>query len=153
MVNQIIPITAGEIRSGRYSGRYNNSFNRLTGISLEGFSEDKCAITVTPQETALNVQGCVHGGYIATVADTVASGAAYSDQIGALKDGEYGLTASLSIEFNKPLFAGKTYFCEGKIDGREGNNIRTNAIVTDDQGVQVAAATALVKARRTNYVR
>lgn len=149
LVNQITPITAGAIRSRGYS----NLFDKHIGINTDNFTSDRerCAVTVVPQETALNVHGSVHGGWTAALLDTVASGSAYSHQAGGLRDDEYGLTASLNVEFNAPVFAGRKYACEGRIIGREGNNIKTRAAVTDDKGLEVATATALVKARRADY--
>lgn len=143
--NQITPITAGTIRRER---RCSNSFDNHIGINTEGLisNQGACAVTVVPQETASNIQGSVHGGWIAALLDTVASGAAYSFQPGGLEDSEYGLTASLNVRFNRPVFTGETYTCEGKVIGREGNNIQTEAAITNGKGVQVATATAVVKA-------
>lgn len=150
LVNQITPITAGEIRRQGYK----TSFDRHIGIATESIMADKerAVVKGTPQETALNPHGCIHGGWTATLLDTVAGGVAYSHIAGGLNDNEYGLTKTLNIEFNAPVFAGQTYTCEGKIARREGNNIHTKATITDDQGTQVASATALIKARRPDYM-
>lgn len=146
LVKSIVPITAGETRKKIHI----NPFDKHIGINVETLSSTD-AITATPQETALNAHGIVHGGWTAAFLDIVASGVPYSYQEGALKDNEYGLTASLNIEFKRPVFVGTAYTGEGTIVKREGNNIQTKATITDDQGIQVATATALVKARRPDY--
>ena len=149
-IKQITPITAGQIRRGGYSSPYDQHL----GISptRDFFSDnERSTITVIPPDVALNPHACVHGGYVASVLDTGTGYAAYSNQPGSLDDKEYALTSSLNVEFNAPVFSGQTYTCEGKIIGREGNNIRTKATLTDDKGIQVASATALIKARRTDY--
>lgn len=147
LVSPITPITAGQIRQGGYK----NSFDRYIGIDAEGFTLNG-AITVIPPETAKNVHGTVHGGYTASVLDTVASGIVCSpNQTSGLEGEEYPLTASLDVRYLRPLFVGREYRCEGKIVSREGNNIRTEAAITDDQGMKVATAKALVKARRIDY--
>ncbi len=149
-VNSFKPVTAGTIRAGGY----NNLYDKQIGIDSSNLLRDdeKCAIAVTPQETTLNPHSCVHGGWTASLLDTVASGVAFSNQEGALSDKEYGLTSQLTLKYNAPLFAGHRYTCEGKIVKREGNNIHTKAVVTDDKGRPVATATALVKARKTDWV-
>ena len=149
LVNQITPITAGDIRRHGYK----TSFDRHLGIATESIMADKqrAVVKATPQETALNPHGCVHGGWTATLLDTVAGGVAYTNQTGGLEDSEYGLTKTLNIKFNAPVFAGQSYTCEGRIDRREGNNIHTTATITDDSDTQVASATALIKARRPDY--
>ena len=150
LVNSIVPITAGKIRNGEYK----NPFDGHLGVNIgRDFisSNERSVVTTTPPDTARNVHGSVHGGYTASLLDTVASGTVYSAQPNGLKDDEYALTASLNIEFKKPVVIGRKYTCEGTVVGREGNNIQTKAALTDDQGVQVATATALVKARRADY--
>lgn len=147
-VIQIVPLAAGVVRSERRT----NPFDKYIGINTEGLTSSKetCAITVVPNKTSLNIQGSVHGGWIAALLDAVASGAAYSKQPGALTDNEYGLTASLNIKFNLPLFPERQYTCEGKVISREGNNIQTEAKITDESGRQVAIAQALVKALKAD---
>lgn len=148
-VTQIRPVTAGEIRRNGYI----NSFDKHVGISTDGFISNKknCTVTAAPQEIALNPHGCVHGGWTATLLDTVAGGVAYSNQAGALDDNEYGLTSALSVEFKAPVFVGEAYTCTGRIIQRDGNNIHTGATLADSKGVQVATASALIKARRVDY--
>ncbi len=148
-VNSLKPITAGAIRTGGYI----NLYDKQIGIDTSNLlgNDGKCAVTVTPQEATLNPHRCVHGGWTASLLDTVASGVVFSNQEGALDDKEYGLTSQLTLKYNAPLFSGQMYTCEGKIVKREGNNIHTKAVVTDDEGRPVATATALVKARRTDY--
>ncbi len=149
IVNGFKPVTAGAIRSGGYI----NSYDKQIGIDTKDLIADdgKCAVTVIPREITLNPHSCVHGGWTASLLDTVASGAAFSNQAGSLNDEEYGLTSELKLRYNAPLFAGQKYTCEGTVIKREGNNIYTEAIVSDNEGHPVATATALVKARKLDY--
>lgn len=146
LVNQIVPVSAGDIRRNGYK----SSFDKHIGINTDDFTKNGGAVTVTPPEAALNPHGIVHGGWTSVLLDTVASGAAYTYQTGKLEDNEFGLTTSLNIEFKKPVFAGATYLCQGNILRREGNMIHTKAEVTDSNGIQVAAATATLKAKKSD---
>ena len=98
LATQITPITAGQIRRHGYK----TSFDTHLGIATESIMADKekAVVKATPQASALNPHGCVHGGWTATLLDTVAGGVAYSHLTGGLEDGEYGLTKTLNIEFN-----------------------------------------------------
>ncbi len=152
MMSQIVsPITAKQFRTGRF----NSPFNIHIGINnIEGFNSPKgrCAITATPPETATNIyKGVGHGGWTATFLDTVASCAAYTDQSGGLEDNEFALTKSIDIKFKKPVLIGQPYTGSGKIIRRTGNDIETEATVIDSKGVEVASATAVIKARRPDY--
>ena len=147
MASKIVPVTAGQIRGNR---KYNNKFDEHLGIKIadDFISSSKMSIaTATPPDTAKNIHGVVHGGWTAALLDTVAGGTVHSHQPGSLENNEYALTSSLTINYNLPVYAGNTYRCEGKITGRNGNNIETQATVIDDQGRSVATAVALVKAR------
>lgn len=149
-ISQITPITAGTVRRTKSCA---NPFDKHLGINTENLISEQgtCAVTVVPQEITSNIQSSVHGGWIAALLDTVASGAAYSYQAGGLEDNEYGLTASLNIRFIRPVLIGETYTCEGAVVGREGNSIQTKAVINNKEGTPVATAIAVVKARQADY--
>ena len=151
MMSQVVPVTAGEIRRGGFSSPFNKHVG-IEGFTSTNTNKGAIAINVITPETASNIhRPIVHGGWTATLLDTVASSVPYFHKVNGLEDSEYGLTKSLNIEFNKPVFVGQTYSCQGNIIERKGNNIKTEAALTDAQGVKVATATALVKARRADY--
>ena len=147
-------ITAGEFRGGK---KIISPFNEHVGISIKDITptnDGAFALTVTPPATAANTHGdVVHGGWTATCFDTLLSGPPYLQKTGGLEDGEYGLTRSMRVEFESPLFVGETYTGVGKIIGRNGNNIQTIASLTNSKGKKVATAEALFKARRADWNR
>jgi uncharacterized protein (TIGR00369 family) len=75
-------------------------FARLLGIEL--FDVDKGTVTMTlpPQEIHYNPMGCVHGGILATLLDSVMSAAVHA----ALPSGKSYLTLNLNINFLKPVY-------------------------------------------------
>lgn len=148
-VSRFTPVVAANVRGGKYA----NPFDRHIGINIERISSNThgCKTSAVPRDTALNIHGTVHGGWLSANLDAVSVGATYlNPQIG-LKDDEYGVTSSLNIEFKKPAFSGEEYICEAKVLNRQGNDITTEAEIKSDTGEVVALAKSVIKARSINY--
>ena len=75
-------------------------FARLLGIELFDASEGKVTMTLPPQELHYNPMGCVHGGILTTLLDSVMSAAVHS----ALPPGKAYLTLSINVNFLKPVY-------------------------------------------------
>ncbi len=75
-------------------------FARLLGIELFDVGEGTVSMTLPPQEIHYNPMGCVHGGILTTLLDSVMSAAVHS----ALPSGKGYLTLSININFLKPVY-------------------------------------------------
>jgi len=75
-------------------------FARLLGIELFDVSEDTVTMTLPPKEILYNPMGCVHGGILTTLLDSVMSAAVHA----ALSSGRTYLTLNLTVNFLKPVY-------------------------------------------------
>jgi uncharacterized protein (TIGR00369 family) len=75
-------------------------FARLLGIELFDVGEGKVTMTLPPREMHYNPMGCVHGGILTTLLDSVMSAAVHA----ALPTGKGYLTLTLNINFLKPVY-------------------------------------------------
>jgi uncharacterized protein (TIGR00369 family) len=75
-------------------------FGRLLGIDLFDVGEGKFTMTLQPQECHYNPMGCVHGGILATLLDSVMSASVHT----ALPAGRGYLTLEIKVNFLKPVF-------------------------------------------------
>jgi uncharacterized protein (TIGR00369 family) len=75
-------------------------FARLLGIELFDAAEGHITMTLTPQEVHYNPMGCVHGGILTTLLDSVMSAAVHT----ALPAGRGYLTLNLNVNFLKPVY-------------------------------------------------
>jgi len=75
-------------------------FARLLGIELFDVGEGSVTMTLPPQEIHYNPMGCVHGGILTTLLDSVMSAAVHS----ALPPGKGYLTLGININFLKPVY-------------------------------------------------
>lgn len=75
-------------------------FGRLLGIDLFDAGEGRFVMTLQPQEVHYNPMGCVHGGILATLLDSVMSAAVHT----SLPAGRGYLTLEIKVNFLKPVF-------------------------------------------------
>jgi uncharacterized protein (TIGR00369 family) len=75
-------------------------FAELLGIDLFDAGEGRFVMTLTPQEVHYNPMGCVHGGILATLLDSVMSAAVHT----SLPAGRGYLTTEITIDFLRPVF-------------------------------------------------
>lgn len=110
-----------------------SSHNGITVTSVkDGVGEGELAIT--PQ--SLNPMGIVHGGCLASLADTVAGVAAAAGQ------GRSGVTVNYCFNFLRPAKGtGKKIYCRAD-PHKMGRTLSVYAVsLTDDSGKEVAAGT------------
>lgn len=75
-------------------------FAKLLGIEVFDAGEGTVTMTLPPQEMHYNPMGCVHGGILSTLLDTVMSAAIHS----VLPAGRGYLTLSLNVNFLRPVY-------------------------------------------------
>ncbi|MFZ4875865.1 PaaI family thioesterase [Janthinobacterium sp. Mn2066] len=94
--------------------------------------------TATANETHTNAMGGVHGGFAATILDSV-TGCATHTVLGA---GETYATTDLSIKMCRPLPFNKAVFSEGKVINAGRNLVISEGYIRDEAGKVFAHATA-----------
>ena len=76
-------------------------FSRLLGLDVFDAEPGRFVMTFQPQEFHYNPMGCVHGGILATVLDSVMSAAIHT----SLPAGRGYLTLEIKVNFLRPIFA------------------------------------------------
>jgi uncharacterized protein (TIGR00369 family) len=76
-------------------------FSRLLGLDVFDAEPGRFVMTFQPQEFHYNPMGCVHGGILATVLDSVMSASIHT----ALPQGRGYLTLEIKVNFVRPVFA------------------------------------------------
>lgn len=108
-------------------------FGKLLGIDLFDAGEGRFVMTLQPQEVHYNPMGCVHGGILATLLDSVMSAAVHT----ALPAGKCYATRELAVTFLRPVFD-KTgeILAEGQVVSLSGDEASAEGrIVAGDQRV------------------
>ena len=80
-------------------------------MKLTQVEHGRVVYEVTPQAEHLNIQGGVHGGFCATVLDSITGGAAHT----LMTKGQRFSTVDLSIKMIRPMQVGKTYYGIGSL--------------------------------------
>ena len=108
-------------------------FGKLLGIDLFDAGEGRFVMTLQPQEVHYNPMGCVHGGILATLLDSVMSAAVHT----ALPAGRAYLTREITVTFLRPVFeATGEIMAEGQVISIEGSTaISEGRIIAQDQRV------------------
>jgi uncharacterized protein (TIGR00369 family) len=75
-------------------------FGRLLGMDLFDCGDGRFAMSVQPQECHYNPMGCVHGGILSTLLDSVMTAAVQT----ALPAGKGCMTLQINVNFLKPVF-------------------------------------------------
>ena len=94
--------------------------------------------TATANENHTNPMGGVHGGFAATVLDTVTGCATHT----VLPAGESYGTTDLNIKMCRPLPFNVTVFAEGKVINAGRNLVISEGTIRDEAGKVYAHATA-----------
>jgi len=98
------------------------------------------AMTMLPQECHYNPMGCVHGGILSTLLDSVMSAAVHT----ALPAGSGYLTVSISVTFLKPVFEHTgEIMAEGKLVSLRRNIATSEGKILDAKGELCATGTAI----------
>ncbi|MGE8558758.1 MAG: PaaI family thioesterase [Acinetobacter sp.] len=93
---------------------------------------------VTPGEEHINLQGGVHGGFCATILDSVTGAAAHT----LMEKGIRFATTDLNIKMIRPMQCGKTYRGVGKIINQGRTLVMTEGRIIDENDKIYAHGTA-----------
>ena len=123
-----------EIRERFATSPFHTAF---VGARLGRVAPDEVDVSLDVQPRHLNLSGTLHGGMIATLADT-AAGLAYRT---GLDEGASALTSSLSVTFLRPGGLG-TVTAKGRVVKRGSRFGYAEADVVDADGTLLARAAA-----------
>lgn len=93
---------------------------------------------VTPGEEHINLQGGVHGGFCATVLDSVTGGVAHS----LMDKGHRFATVDLNIKMIRPMQVGKTYRGIGNLINAGRTIVITEGKIIDENNKIYASGAA-----------
>ena len=123
-----------EIRERFAASPFHTTF---VGARLERVADDEVDVSLRVEPHHLNLSGTLHGGMIATLADT-ATGLAYRT---GLEEGASALTSSLTVTFLRPGGQG-VVTARGRVIKRGARFGYAEADIVDEQGRLLARATA-----------
>jgi uncharacterized protein (TIGR00369 family) len=114
-------------------------FTQLLGIDLFDAGDGTFRMSMSPQECHYNPMGCVHGGILATLLDSVMSGAVHT----CLPAGRAYLTIEFKVNFLRPVFEQSgEIMAEGQVASR-GHQIATaDGRIVDSLGELCATGSA-----------
>lgn len=93
---------------------------------------------VTPNNNHINLQGGIHGGFCATILDSVTGGAAHT----IMDAGIQFATTDLNIKMIRPMQSGKTYRGIGQLINAGRTLVTTEGKIVDENNKIFAHATA-----------
>lgn len=115
-------------------------FAQLIGIDVFDTGDGRARMTLAPQEFHYNPMGCVHGGILSTLLDTVMGTAIHT----ALSAGQGYLTLSLNVAFLKPVFEHTgEIMAEGIVVSITRGVATAEGRITNPRGEIVATGTAI----------
>jgi uncharacterized protein (TIGR00369 family) len=116
-----------------------SAFHTWMGMRVEEVGEGEAVLALESSQHHLNLQGLIHGGVIATLADTAAGLALRS----TIEPGTRHVTINLDVQYLRPAREG-TLTARGRVV-RAGRSIGfADAEVTDGGGTVIARAQATV---------
>src|SRR6266542_1750111 len=114
-------------------------FGKLLGIDLFDAGEGHFMMSLQPQEIHYNPMGCVHGGILATLLDSVMSASVHT----ALPLGQGYLTTEITVKFLRPVFeVTGEIMAEGHFVSCENNIALAEGTIMDSLEILYATATA-----------
>ncbi len=118
----------------------NFPFNQLMGMELLEIDPGRARLSMSWREDICQPAGIIHGGAIASLVDTaIAHSILLTPEHRALRD-EHGarmVSVDLRLKYLRPVSSGKI-FCDARVVRMGRQIIHTDAVVTNDEGKQVA---------------
>ncbi|TCB50719.1 PaaI family thioesterase [Acinetobacter sp. ANC 4779] len=111
---------------------------RTIPMKLVDVQEGYIVYEVTPSEEHINLQGGVHGGFCATVLDSVTGGVAHS----IMDKGNRFATVDLNIKMIRPMQVGKIYRGIGHLINAGRTIVSTEGKIMDENNKIYAHGTA-----------
>jgi uncharacterized protein (TIGR00369 family) len=114
-------------------------FGKLLGIDLFDVGEGRFMMSLSPHEIHYNPMGCVHGGILATLLDSVMSAAVHT----SLPAGRGYLTTEICVKFLRPVFqVTGEIMAEGQLVSCDGDLAIAEGKIVDSLDITYATATA-----------
>lgn len=107
-------------------------------MKLVDVQEGYVVYEITPGEEHINLQGGVHGGFCATVLDSVTGGVAHS----LMEKGNRFATVDLNIKMMRPMQVGKTYRGIGHLINAGRTIVITEGKIVDENNKNYAHGSA-----------
>lgn len=107
-------------------------------MEVESVEANRVVFAVTADERHTNPLGGVHGGFAATVLDSVTGCATHT----ALAAGESYGTIELNVKMVKPLPFNRTLRAEGRVINQSSRLVISEGSIRDDEGNLYAHGTA-----------
>lgn len=129
-----------EMRRGRLP---QPPFGKLLGMDMFYAGEGRVIMTLQPHEVHYNPMGCVHGGILSTLLDSVMSAAVHT----ALPAGTGYLTREITITFHRAVYERTgEILADGRIVSVEGRRATAEGriIASDDKVYASGKATCVV---------
>lgn len=114
------------------------SITKTIPMDMASIELGKVVFLATANHTHLNPMGGVHGGFAATVLDSVTGCASHT----VLAAGEGYGTIELNVKMCKPIPKDKTLRAEGRVINKSRSLIISEGAIRDDNGTLYAHATA-----------
>lgn len=109
-------------------------FSVENGILVTEVGDHWCRGELTVQSSSLNPRGIVHGGCLGTLMDTVAG-------VAACTGGQACVTLNCALNYLRPAARTKKVYCNTKLIKNGRTVVVMEAILTDDQGREIATGT------------
>jgi acyl-CoA thioesterase len=120
-------------------------FNQLMGMELLEIEPGRARLSMNWREDLCQPAGILHGGALASLADTaIAHSILLTPEHRAQRDEHGGriVSVDLRLKYLRPVSAGKVY-CDARVVRMGRQIIHTEAVVTDPDGKQVALADSI----------
>lgn len=123
------------------------SITKTIPMTMDSIEQDKVVFLATADHNHLNPMGGVHGGFAATVLDSVTGCATHT----ALAAGEGYGTIELNVKMCKAIPVNKTLRAEGRVINKSRSLVISEGFIRDDAGTLYAHATATCMILRSNH--
>ncbi|SDE98244.1 PaaI family thioesterase [Sporomusa acidovorans] len=110
-----------------------SKFSQSIGITLEMATKESARLHLIPNKEVINAFGIIHGGIIATLADTCMGMILRAANIPAV-------TLELAINYLSVTKPGDKLIAEGKVIHFGGSVITTQCLISSDNGRKIAFA-------------
>lgn len=115
--------------------------HEIMNMTIMGVEYGQIVYQFSPQPCHINLQGGIHGGYYASILDSITGGAGHS----TIETNQKIVTIDLNTKMLRPLQVGQQYKGIGKIVNKGREIIVTEGEIVDDQGKLYAYGAAILK--------
>lgn len=120
-------------------------FNQLLGMELIDVAPGRARLAMTWREDLCQPAGILHGGAMASLADTaIAHSILLTPEHRAVRDEHGGriVSVDLRLKYLRPVSAGQV-FCDARVLRMGRQIIHTDAVITTPDGKEVALADSI----------